>query len=133
MHGEQGVYAIGAAEGVGNDNGVIPGISGLRVENCQRGVCGTGEVHALKEPLVTNHGCSGGGDIKSGRITLNDVLTQGLRDNDRGSAKPERGDGTRDRTEGVANNDTVAADVICLRSEEHTSELQSLAYLVCRL
>src|SRR2546425_6859655 len=28
---------------------------------------------------------------------------------------------------------TVAADVALVRSEEHTSELQSLAYLVCRL
>src|SRR2546425_5041911 len=30
-------------------------------------------------------------------------------------------------------NDSVASTRIALRSEEHTSELQSLAYLVCRL
>src|SRR3989441_9759666 len=28
---------------------------------------------------------------------------------------------------------TISAFGLCLRSEEHTSELQSLAYLVCRL
>src|SRR5256714_2968715 len=30
-------------------------------------------------------------------------------------------------------NGSVGASVLALRSEEHTSELQSLAYLVCRL
>src|SRR3979490_3617926 len=34
--------------------------------------------------------------------------------------------------EGMARSDAVAADLM-KRSEEHTSELQSLAYLVCRL
>src|SRR2546425_8740803 len=33
----------------------------------------------------------------------------------------------------VAQKMGEATDVIALRSEEHTSELQSLAYLVCRL
>src|SRR5205823_9329224 len=28
---------------------------------------------------------------------------------------------------------SISADFVCSRSEEHTSELQSLAYLVCRL
>src|SRR2546425_9734911 len=36
------------------------------------------------------------------------------------------------RTAGTANDDHIR-DMIEQRSEEHTSELQSLAYLVCRL
>src|SRR5215203_7572302 len=33
----------------------------------------------------------------------------------------------------VQHTPTAASDVICPRSEEHTSELQSRQYLVCRL
>src|SRR2546425_4300201 len=33
----------------------------------------------------------------------------------------------------VAEGETVAVGKVVARSEEHTSELQSLAYLVCRL
>src|SRR2546425_8039181 len=33
----------------------------------------------------------------------------------------------------VAVTDKMARSILAIRSEEHTSELQSLAYLVCRL
>src|SRR5687767_15438284 len=40
---------------------------------------------------------------------------------------------TRPATEAANTDAFVQVDEITLRSEEHTSELQSLAYLVCRL
>src|SRR2546425_12976568 len=48
----------------------------------------------------------------------------------RSAAAAQRVEGQRDRGEGEDHEtEVVQAD----RSEEHTSELQSLAYLVCRL
>src|SRR5687767_15244615 len=38
-----------------------------------------------------------------------------------------------DGTPSASRSDTILVTTACTRSEEHTSELQSLAYLVCRL
>src|SRR3989441_4236752 len=42
-------------------------------------------------------------------------------------------DGLRHPDAGVADDDRHGPAALLARSEEHTSELQSLAYLVCRL
>src|SRR5258707_2992200 len=51
------------------------------------------------------------------------------------SRRPNRGDGGADRQAGARARRLVARPVhaLLLRSEEHTSELQSRQYLVCRL
>src|SRR5205823_12502850 len=45
----------------------------------------------------------------------------------------DSGQHTSAAQEGVANETGVGTRCVKARSEEHTSELQSLAYLVCRL
>src|SRR5262249_57882732 len=67
------------------------------------------------------------GGIDDGTITINEKLTYGAR---------ELGDG--DHLGALRIDDAERAicrevDVVIVRSEEHTSELQSLTNLVCRL
>src|SRR5687767_15294718 len=52
---------------------------------------------------------------------------------DRGRGHGERAGGDHQHQQGIAGRPEQALLLESQRSEEHTSELQSLAYLVCRL
>src|SRR2546425_9418742 len=71
--------------------------------------------------------------FRSASGNLRGAYVRPVRDDRDNECGWDRGRGTRDRDGGGRGRSHVSGCHVPGRSEEHTSELQSLAYLVCRL
>src|SRR3989441_2940653 len=93
-----------------------------------------GQVQVTSPPAATLRAAAEDASIRPFRFTAPQAALDDLRRRIKATQWPER-ETVSDATQGVqlATMQKLAAYWATDRSEEHTSELQSLAYLVCRL